>query len=142
MTFADKLIILRKKNGLSQEELADRLNVSRQAISRWELGSTMPDAPNLLQLSTLFNVSTDYLLHDDYESDNDIPSVKETNKQMQEKDTKQSKMFLISACLWLFAAICWSIAASINFNILHVWNIVLGILLSCFNFYQYAKKKS
>ena len=62
MKFEEKLIDLRKKYGMSQEELADRLGVSRQAISRWELGSTLPDAPNLLKLSDLFGVSIDYLL--------------------------------------------------------------------------------
>ena len=51
---------LRKARKLSQEELADRLGVSRQAISRWELGATLPDVPNLLKLSDLFGVSTDY----------------------------------------------------------------------------------
>ena len=57
MKFNEKLTIHRKKNGLSQEDLADKLGVSRQAISRWELGSTMPDATNLLELSDLFGVS-------------------------------------------------------------------------------------
>ena len=59
----------------SQEDLAERLNVSRQAISRWENGTALPDAQNILQISKLFNVTTDYLLNDDYESDNDIPLV-------------------------------------------------------------------
>ena len=51
MKFEEKLMTMRKRNGMSQEELADQLGVSRQAISRWELGSTLPDAPNLLKLS-------------------------------------------------------------------------------------------
>ena len=59
MQFNEKLSIHRKKNGLSQEDLADKLGVSRQAISRWELGSTMPDATNLLQIGDLFGVSVD-----------------------------------------------------------------------------------
>ena len=49
MKLAEKLVTLRKSSGLSQEELAERLNVSRQAVSRWEMGSAMPDAGNLLQ---------------------------------------------------------------------------------------------
>lgn len=59
MKFADKIIKLRKENGLSQEDLADKLNISRQAISRWESDSVLPDATNILQLSKLFNVSCD-----------------------------------------------------------------------------------
>jgi len=83
MTFGEKLLDLRKRNGYSQEELAEKLDVSRQAISRWEMGTAIPDSQNVLHLSKLFSVSTDYLLNDDYESDNDIPKVKEQNQILQ-----------------------------------------------------------
>ena len=62
MTFGEKLLELRKQNNFSQEELAEKLGVSRQAVSRWESGETMPDSPNLLQISKIFSVSADYLL--------------------------------------------------------------------------------
>ena len=75
MKLSDKIIGLRKSNGMSQEDLAEKLNVSRQAISRWESGTAMPDASNILQLSKLFGVTTDYLLNDDYQSDNDLPKI-------------------------------------------------------------------
>ena len=77
MKLSDKIIHLRKSNGWSQEYLAEQLNVSRQAVSRWEGATASPDANNILQLSRLFGVTTDYLLNDDYESDNDLPKVKE-----------------------------------------------------------------
>ena len=77
MKLSDKIIGLRKSNRMSQEVLAEKLDVSRQAISRWESGTAMPDANNILQLSKLFGVTTDYLLNDDYQSDNDLPKVKE-----------------------------------------------------------------
>lgn len=77
MRLSDKIVALRKTNGWSQEELAEKLNVSRQAISRWEGATAQPDATNILQLSKLFGVTTDYLLNDEYESDNDLPKVKE-----------------------------------------------------------------
>lgn len=64
MQLSEKIAELRKSGGLSQEALAEKLNVSRQAISRWETGTAMPDANNLLQLSKLFRVTTDYLLND------------------------------------------------------------------------------
>ena len=64
MIFADKLIDLRKKNGWSQEELAEKLNVSRQAVSKWEGAQSVPDMSRIIQLSELFGVSTDYLLKD------------------------------------------------------------------------------
>ncbi len=66
MTFAEKLSDLRKTEKLSQEELAEKLNISRQAVSRWEMGTAMPDANNLVQISRLFNVSIDYLLKEEY----------------------------------------------------------------------------
>lgn len=64
MTFGEKLQFLRKQSGLSQEQLAERLAVSRQAISKWELGSALPDTENVIQLGRLFQVSLDYLLDD------------------------------------------------------------------------------
>ena len=65
MKLGEKLQKLRKQNGLSQEQLAARLTVSRQAVSKWELDETMPDTENVLQLSRLFGVSCDYLLRDE-----------------------------------------------------------------------------
>ena len=65
MTLADKIIDLRKKNGWSQEELAEKLDVSRQSVSKWESGQSVPDINRILLLSDLFSVSTDYLLRDE-----------------------------------------------------------------------------
>ena len=67
MIFADKLIDLRKKNGWSQEELAEKLNVSRQSVSKWEGAQSIPDMSRIIQLSELFGVTTDYLLKDNLE---------------------------------------------------------------------------
>lgn len=80
MKLSDKILTLRKRGGMSQEELAEKLNVSRQAVSRWELGSAQPDANNILQISKLFGVTADYLLNDDYDSDNDLPKVKKSER--------------------------------------------------------------
>jgi len=67
MTLSEKIHQLRKGRGLSQEELALQLTVSRQAISKWELGESVPDTENVIQISKLFGVSTDYLLLDAHE---------------------------------------------------------------------------
>ena len=69
MILADKIIRLRKKNGWSQEELADKMNVSRQAVSKWESAQTIPDLAKVLQLSSLLGVTTDYLLKDEIEDE-------------------------------------------------------------------------
>lgn len=68
MTFSEKLQLLRKQNNLSQEQLALKLGVSRQAISKWENDNTLPDINNIIKIAQLFNVSYDYLLND-YETD-------------------------------------------------------------------------
>ena len=70
---------VRKSRNMTQEIMAEKLNVSRQAISCWEGASAQPDATNILQLSKLFGVTTDYLLNDEFESDNDLPKVKQLN---------------------------------------------------------------
>ncbi len=67
MKFEEKLVRLRKEKGLSQLKVSERLGVSRQAISRWEVGAAMPSTENLKRLSDLYGVSVDYLLHDDSE---------------------------------------------------------------------------
>ena len=65
MILADKIIDERKKNGWSQEELADRLGVSRQSVSKWESAQSVPDLQRILEMSKIFGVSTDYLLKDE-----------------------------------------------------------------------------
>ena len=69
MILADKIIRLRKRNGWSQEELAEKINVSRQAVSKWESAQTVPDLEKILTLGNLFGVMTDYLLKDEIESE-------------------------------------------------------------------------
>lgn len=73
MILADKIIQLRKKNGWSQEELAEKLGVSRQAVSKWEGAQATPDLGRLLAMSQLFGVTTDYLLKDDMEQEEAAP---------------------------------------------------------------------
>ena len=62
MTIGERIAEERKKKGMTQEDMAEKLNLSRQAISKWESGSSFPDTENLLKLSFLFSVSVDYLL--------------------------------------------------------------------------------
>ena len=68
MILADKIIELRKKNGWSQEELAEMLDVSRQSVSKWESAQSIPDMNKILKLSEIFGVSTDFLLKDEMEA--------------------------------------------------------------------------
>ena len=65
MTFGEKLQKLRRESGLSQEKLAEQLHVSRQAISKWELGTAAPDTDNIVRLSKFFQVPLEYLMLED-----------------------------------------------------------------------------
>ena len=75
MILADKIAELRKKNGWSQEELADKLDVSRQSISKWESAQSIPDMNRIMKMSEVFGVSTDLLLKDNLEITDDRESV-------------------------------------------------------------------
>ena len=72
MILADKIMALRKKCGWSQEDLADQLGISRQSVSKWESGMSIPDLEKIIKMSALFGVSTDYLLKDEIEAE--LPS--------------------------------------------------------------------
>ena len=77
MILADKIIKQRKKNGWSQEELAYKMNVSRQAVSKWESAQTIPDIDKIMQLGELFGVTIDYLLKDSIEDEEFTDTVDE-----------------------------------------------------------------
>lgn len=64
LIFSEKLQLIRKNKGLTQEELAEKLTVSRQAVAKWESGQAYPDISNLIQISNLFHVTVDYLVRD------------------------------------------------------------------------------
>ena len=125
MDIAEKIIKLRKTNGWSQEDLAEKLYVSRQAISRWENGTALPDAENVLQISKLFNVTTDYLLNDDYESDSDIPAVQTATKETEDLFSRKKQLHLIAAICFTISLVCSLIGVASSIN-----DIQLG--LSCF----------
>lgn len=79
MILADKIINERKKNGWSQEELAERLSVSRQSVSKWESAQAVPDLQKILKMAEIFGVSTDYLLKDELEPESIVPEEYEKN---------------------------------------------------------------
>ena len=79
MTMGERILKLRKAHGWSQEELAERIGVSRQAISRWESDQAKPDADNIISLCEQFGVSADYLLGTGMTLDNPAPSVAVVN---------------------------------------------------------------
>ena len=103
MNFPEKLQKLRKGRGWSQEELANRIAVSRQAVSKWELGTAVPDTDNIVQLSELFGVTTDYLIKDNLDCDEDIPAVARTAEKV--KNAEQNRQLLIAGIITLVLGI-------------------------------------
>lgn len=98
----ERINLLRKKMGLSQEELANKIGVSRQAVSKWESGQSMPDLDKIIALSDLFGVSTDYIL-------------KGTDVSYDEGtiNAETSKKIMISGAI-IFAILTYIIAFSLN----------------------------
>ena len=111
MTLSDKIVRHRKANGWSQEELAERLYVSRQAVSRWENGSALPDAENILQISKLFNVSADYLLNDGCEKDGDISAGDPVEKEKDTAALIKRRLHLIAGTASVVAAVFFAAEA-------------------------------
>ena len=111
MGLRDKLILLRKEKGLSQADLAETLHVSRQAISRWEVGASVPSMENLSALSRLYNVSVDSLIC----ADNNVETIAEeqvNNKEKEEaniknshSDYKKNRMLFAMLAIMVFAVV-------------------------------------
>lgn len=112
MILADKVMALRKKNGWSQEELAEKLNISRQSVSKWESGASIPDIDKIIALSGLFGVSTDYLLKDDLEkelpseTDDVYEAAKERAVSLQEANSFLSLVRGLAGRIALAAGLC------------------------------------
>lgn len=124
MILADKIIQLRKREGLSQEELAEKMNVSRQAVSKWESAQSLPDIDKILQLSRMFNVSTDYLLKDEADDleHSSEPSAVDTQTESidSEKNTQQKHMSY--PLTNIVASSYWSLVTAIYF----IWSFMSG----------------
>ena len=92
MTFAENLKMLRKQAGMSQEQLAEKLGVSRQAITKWETGVGIPDIENIMAISTLFNISIDDLLSNESGSKK-LPETEYLYESVTEYDIDESKRY-------------------------------------------------
>lgn len=98
MKFGDKLTLLRKKNGLSQEDLGEKLNVTRQTVSKWELGQTKPDTDKLMEISKLLNVDFNVLIDDSLSLDsvdNNISSNSNTYSNVVIDDEVRPRKWLL-----------------------------------------------
>ena len=108
MKLEEKLISLRKEKGLSQKKLAEMMNVSRQAISRWEVGAAVPSTDNLKFLGNLYGVSLEYLLHDDAPK----PNQNETPMQkriIEKQESRRKTVFVVLMAVLAVAVIVLSV---------------------------------
>lgn len=108
MKLEEKLISLRKEKGLSQMKLAEMMNVSRQAISRWEVGAAVPSTDNLKFLGNLYGVSLEYLLH------NDAPKPNQNETPMQKRiiekqESRRKTVFVVLIAVLAVAVIVLSV---------------------------------
>jgi len=109
MKLGDKIIALRKARGMSQEQLAQHLEVSRQSVSKWELNETIPDVSRVVAMSELFGVTTDYLLKEDAMEYREDPCATHSSRNRPAADFKWLGMTLVIVC---------------SFSILGMWAVI------------------
>ena len=106
MELSEKLYQLRKKSGLSQEKLAEQLDVSRQAISKWESGHSIPESDKLIAISKFFQVSLDYLVKDEI--------AEAPKEEIQEVDNTKGLLGLIFCIGGIVCLIIWGLLSVFN----------------------------
>lgn len=114
MTIGEKVQLLRRQRGWSQERLAEELSVSRQALSRWEQGTAVPDTVNVQKLSRLFGVSTDFLLDDGCDMPEtgrrdsaEFPGLTDRARRLVEEKGPAACFLLAGECALGLLAVCF-----------------------------------
>lgn len=141
MKLNEKIIKLRKEKGWSQEDLAERLEVSRQAVSRWEQGNTLPDIPNLLMLEEVFGVSADYLIHDEIDNISETTTAPETRAFSEKSILRGRNLALFCGIFWLVLSVCFLINAIFNLEIMYVILSLFHVAIASLFFLSYFKNK-
>lgn len=125
MNLSEKILELRKANGLSQEQLSEKIGVSRQSVSKWECGESIPELEKLIELSNVFHVTTDYLLKpsetDKLSICTEIPE-KQQQALLAETRRKRLKRYRIMTC---------TVISLVTFVIFAIFRF------SLFEFYEY-----
>lgn len=135
MTVGEKIHRTRKANGFTQEELATRLKVSRQAVSRWELNEVLPDTENLIQLCKILNISIDALVDSDCCIERPTPMTKDD----AEVQRKKHKTKTIIICVYVVALIVGAVVAQTS-TIFIVGIIWAGIAYLIYLFVLFLKR--
>lgn len=126
MKFNEKLIQLRKSSGFSQEELGHKLNVTRQTVSKWELGNTTPEMEKLIELSDLFNISIDELV-----KEKEVPETITREDDHDKIESVHNDIGKAKKCIKWYFIIAGSAAVIVVFLILYfflrtifAWHII------------------
>lgn len=113
MDFSEKLLTLRKANNMTQEQMAEKIDVSRQSISKWESGQATPELEKIVAISAVFNVTTDYLLKSSEIDDLSVKTemLEKQQQMMLDREQKQRRVFsciMYSAAVYLvFFSVCF-----------------------------------
>lgn len=134
MDMSEKIFQLRKVNSLTQEQLAEQLNVSRQSVSKWEAGQAVPELEKITEMSNIFRVTTDYLLKP---SEIDELSIKAGILEKQQEELRaevgqrKARNFKLLTCMsiYLIGFAVFIILRSITWEVDFLWNIFPGITL-------------
>lgn len=124
MELKEKLVALRKEKGLTQLVVAEKLDVSRQAISRWELGTALPSTDNLKSLSELYGVPVDYLINEETERVNSEGNNKKENEERRDhKRLSRRIVACISVVLIVMVVSCIAIFLKEETEIIPIENL-------------------
>ena len=126
MILADKIINLRKKNGWSQEELAEKLGVTRQSISKYEGAQSIPDLDKILKLSEIFGVTTDYLIKDELEEEEYAASQMQENESESDRSVHKVTMEMANEYLQI---IDWSAGKTAFATVLCILSPIVLLML-------------
>ncbi len=125
MSLGERLYELRKKKGLSQEEVAEKLNVTRQSVSKWETDESKPDFDKIVPICELYEISTNELLNGTKEEK------EEKEVEVINNDNRKNRAIIISIAVFLyFAALIWIVVSEVAFN-LNEGFMVGGFFLIC-----------
>ncbi len=149
MELYEKLFLLRKEKNITQQELAEILNVSRQAVSRWEMNVSVPSMENLILLSKFYETNIDYLVNDNLENEVNIKKETDNNQKLysekkQEKKSRQKiifiGIFLIISVVILFLGTFLNSSVSSAFFLLDVVLAIFVIFIFRFLWLRFFKR--
>lgn len=123
MDFSEKLLALRKANDMTQEQLAEKLDVSRQSVSKWESGQAIPELEKIVAMSAVFNVTTDYLLKSSEINDLSVKTemLEKQQRMILDREQKQQQVF---KCIMYSVAVYLVFFAMYFIGHFHFWEQV------------------